>query len=58
MKIKCKKDLVNDCGHKDFSKGKVYETNSYEINENTKVISDDEGMPHTLGTWYKHFKKE
>lgn len=58
MKIKCTKDLVNGQGHKDFTKGNIYETQSYEINQNTMVISDDEGQKHILGNWYKHFKKE
>ena len=54
--IKCNKDLVNGSEHKDFTKGKEYVAEGYEITEKTVVVSDDEGCRHVLGMWYKHFK--
>lgn len=57
MEIKCKKNLVNQSGHQDFTKDKIYTAEGNEINEKTRVLSDDENMPHVLGLWHKHFKK-
>ena len=54
--IKCKKDLVNTSGNKDFTKGEEYVAEGHEITERTAVVSDDEGCRHILGMWYKHFK--
>lgn len=57
MIIKCTKNLVNFSGHQDFTKGKTYTAEGYEINERTTVDKDDEGYRHILGEWHKHFKK-
>ena len=38
--IKCNKDLVNDSGHKDFTKGKEYVAEGYKITEKTFPIKD------------------
>ena len=54
--IKCKKDLVNSFGHKDFTKDKEYLLEGYEITEKAAVVSDDVGCRHILGNWNKHFK--
>lgn len=53
--VKCKKDLVNDGGQQDFTKGRTYEGRICNVLSNLKVI-DDGGSEHILGNWAKHFK--
>ena len=55
--IECKKDLFNSgqC----FTKGKQYVVES-EISKSASLmerqVTNDLGEPHTISTWWKHFK--
>lgn len=56
--IRAKKDLYNN--GKCFTKGKEYETtktinNQRDLLDNARTINDN-GEPHYIGLWWKHFK--
>ena len=57
INVIAKESLVNDCDMLDFTKGKSYiVTNpTVKFGENTVAI-DNEGVPHRLGNWSKHFE--
>lgn len=52
--VRCKKDLVNDRGIRDFTKGKEYTGQICNILESL-VVNDDWNVAHRLGNWAKHF---
>lgn len=57
IRVKCNKDLINDMGQKDFTKGKIYVSNySDSLNEQTTLINDNNEL-HKAGNWAKHFKQ-
>jgi len=55
-RVKCNKNLVHRDGTQSFTKGLIYEGNICNVLENLKVINN-QGEPHSLSNWAKHFKK-
>ena len=60
--IKCTKNLINDMGEKDFTKGKEYSVvnnaNGNFVNVCDSILTiDDLGQLHRLGIWHTYFKK-
>jgi len=54
--VKCKKTLTHYDGTISFVKGNNYTGNICNVLENLHV-TNEQGEPHKLGNWAKHFKK-
>lgn len=54
--VRCKKTLVNDCGVKNFTKGKEYSIMNEPNAKDLVCVYDDQNESHVLGNWAKHFK--
>ncbi len=57
--IKCNKDLYHGDGTKSFTKGQEY-TVSHPVYDQIDILNatttNDQGEPHKISLWYKHFK--
>lgn len=53
--VKCKKNLYHADGSKSFTKGQIYTGRICNMLENL-TVTNNQGEPHKLGCWAKHFK--
>ena len=54
--LQCTKDLINDIGTQDFTKGNIYIVLSDCNSKDNVTVRNDKNQKHILGNWSKYFK--